>query len=147
MFTLKEQKATLQCIWQLLGAQPTLDECEYVENKITNGWECKYQEDHSIIILSALLNGNLHNNKYVNYPWILCAIDQEPYRAFHTISTMDNEKKFLFKKIIKDIVEFEDNVNHKTAMAISLFNATNIVFGLRGYDFFVDEHNGSQTII
>ncbi|MDN0051745.1 hypothetical protein QVN91_01945 [Bacteroides caecigallinarum] len=148
MFTDKEQKAVLQCIWQLLGAKPTIKECEYVEHEISNGWGCKNQyQSNPMIVFSAIVNGGLSSNEYVNFPWILCAIEQEPYRSFHIISIMDDNKKFYFKKLIKDIVEFEDNVNHKTAMAVSLFDLTNIVYGIRGYDFFLDEHKGSQTII
>lgn len=72
LLTLKEQKATLQCIWQVLAANPTPIENNYIQTRLIVGWECLQNVDMSDApMLRFQLGCEIH-------PWVMVAIMQNP---------------------------------------------------------------------
>jgi len=146
-FSNKEQKAILQCLWQLFSANPSKEECDYVKNVIAKGWTCTVGKEFGILDKISLVHQGMLKELHTDYGWISCAIEEDPYESFYVVSQLPAQKKLVFKRIVKDCVEHYGDTNYKTAMAVSLFNNTNVEFGIRGKDWINDNHNGSQTII
>lgn len=104
LFNESEMYAILQCFWQLLGASPSQEESAFIKKMISN-WRLKYS-------------------------WEVHAIEQDPYKSFKCVATMDEEKRKIFKKMIVEIVESEGDNNLKTKMAVALFEKTNIPYAI-----------------
>lgn len=98
MFSVEEQKAILQCIWQVLQASPTEKESHYVENLVSS-WECMQNVDLSNIdIIRTLVDMNIKS-------WILVAVEEDPFETFAKVSAFSMAQKEEIKKIIIDIIE------------------------------------------
>lgn len=126
MFTKEEQHAILQCFWQLLSPGPSDSDSELIENTISRDWECKdeYKVISPLEKLAMKCQLKVNNPK----PWIFCAVQLSPYKAFETISNMPNEKKQEFKEICLIIVKNGGNVEYKYRMLISLLDHTNVPY-------------------
>ena len=146
-FTIKEQNAILQCLWQLFSASPTKEECEHVENHITQQWDCKVGRDFDLLESIALVHDGVLQQYHTKYSWIVCAIEQDPYESFYIVSNFSTEQKGLFKSVVKSCVENYGDTNYKTAMAVTLFENTDVPYAIRGKDWLFDQHNGNKTII
>lgn len=67
-----------------------------------------------------------------------------PYLAFQIVAQMSDEKKIEFKDFILSIVEYQGN-DCKTAMAVSLFDQTNIPYAIAAKDWLdFDSNNKSK---
>ena len=74
--TLKEQEATLQCLWQVIAANPTPYENNYIQTQLVNDWQCLNNVDMSDApILRFELGCEVKT-------WVMVAIMQEPYDSF-----------------------------------------------------------------
>lgn len=72
------------------------------------------------------------------------AIQQNPYDAFECISNMNSKKKKSFGTLVLEIVEFGNDIEHKTRMAMSLFDKTNIQYGVMNRNSYLDFSEQSQ---
>lgn len=126
-FTTTEQQAILQCFWQLLSANPSDSDSNYIEHEISKDWECKDDNndmsamDKVVLKLQLMIKTN-------PLPWIYCAVKMAPYDAFFIVSKMDIKKKEHFKQMVLRIVNNGGDVQYKTAMAVTLFEKTKVGF-------------------
>lgn len=126
MFTKDEQQAILQCIWQLLSTSPSDADSELIENTISRDWECKEKNKTITRLELAYLKNQLKETNLK--PWILCALQLSPYKAFSTIANMPNGKKQEFKKMCLKIVKNGGDVIYKYRMLISLLDKTKVPY-------------------
>ena len=121
MFSVEEQKAILQCIWQTLQASPTENESHYVENLVSSG-ECMQNVDLSNIdIIRTIVDMNVKS-------WILVAVEEEPFETFAKVSAFSMAQKEAIKKIIIDIIEKCSDYSIRAPYAHTLFEKCNIPF-------------------
>lgn len=142
-FSYSEQKATLQCVWQLLQANPSNEEMDFVEQQTANWNICNNPSECSFVERLMLQKTRQDYSK----EWIAFAVLMDPYKAFQVVSDMPDMKKKMFKSFILSIVEFKGN-DLKTAMAVSLFDQTNIPYTIAGRDWLnSDSDNSSKNRI
>lgn len=129
ILTTQEQRATLQCIWQVLAANPNSQESSMIQSKLVKDWACMKDVDMSdALSLQFQLGCEIK-------PWIIVAIQEDPYDSFATIASMPNNKKLFVKQIILDIIETGDNYSQRAPYAHTLFNNCNIPFIVKGHIF------------
>ena len=143
-FSITEQQATLQCVWQLFQARPSKDEVEFVEQQ-TVSWD----------VLRNLQMRSLAEKEFIKLTcngffckWIDSAIQMNPFQAFQIISNMSDEKKIEFKNFIISIVEYRGN-DLKLSMAVSLFDKTDVPYAIaaRNWLDFNTENKSRYRII
>jgi len=119
-----EKSAILQCFWQLLRANPSQEENDFI-NKMTSSWE--------------LGRGG----------WMYNAIQQDTNIAFNCIRNMHEEKKEKFKKLVISIVEYKGDNDYKTKLAATLFDKTNIPYAISARSTLVynENNNGMYQIL
>lgn len=139
LLTLKEQEAVLQCIWQVLAANPTPFENNYMHTQLTVGWECLQNVDMSD---APMLRFQLGCEVK---PWVMVAIMQEPYESFSTIQRMTAEKKNFVKQLIIKLIENGGKYGDRAPYAHTLFENCQIPFVVKG-DLFPDGHFGNRII-
>lgn len=123
-FSDDEQMAMMQCFWQLFQAQPSDADSLFVENTITLNWNAKSVNSNLTPQEKAVLTLSLLGQKL--HPWVICAVQLEPYQAFTQVSSFSEEKKTEFKNLVMKIVCNGANKMYKASMAISLFDNTGI---------------------
>ncbi len=139
-FNFNEQQAVLQCAWQLFQARPSKEEVMFVEQQ-TIAWDIL--KNISELSLEEKAYIKLTCNGFFN-KWVVCAIQMNPYLAFQIVAQMSDEKKIEFKDFILSIVEYQGN-DFKTAMAVSLFDQTNIPYAIAAKDWLdFDSNNKSK---
>lgn len=137
--TLKEQEATLQCIWQLLAANPTPFENNYIQAQLVNGWSCLNNVDMSDApMLRFQLGCEIK-------PWVMVAVMQEPYESFSKVRQMTDEKKMFVKQLVIKLLENGGNYNKRAPYAHTLFENCQIPFIVKG-DLFHDGHFGNRIV-
>lgn len=137
--TLKEQEAMLQCLWQVLAANPTQFENNYVQTQLVNGWGCLSNVDMSD---APMLRFQLGCEVK---PWVMVAIMQEPYEAFAIVRTMNSEKKQFIKQLVLKLIENGGKYNVRAPYAHTLFENCKIPFIVKG-DLFQDGHFGNRIV-
>ena len=139
-FNFNEQQAVLQCTWQLFQARPSKEEVAFVEQQ-TIAWDIL--KNISELSLEEKAYVKLTCNGFLN-KWVVCAIQMNPYLAFQIVAQMPDEKKIKFKDFILKIAEYQGS-DFKTAMAVSLFNQTNIPYAIAAKDWLdFDSNNKSK---
>lgn len=127
MFSLKEQKAILQCIWQVLASNPTHEENDLIQNSLLANWECMKMNDMDIfeaIKLNSILECEIK-------PWIVVAVKEDPYDSFSIVRNLTYEKKMEVKRIILELIESCDNYSRRAPYVHTLFTNCNIPFKVK----------------
>lgn len=136
--TLKEQQATLQCVWQVLTANPTQQENNFIQSTHCD-WACLKNVDMSDAPMLRYLIGCEIK------PWIIVAIQEDPNISFSTVRAMSEEKKQFVKNLILSIIESASLYNQRAPYAHTLFENCAIPFAIKG-ELFPDGHLGNKII-
>lgn len=137
--TEQEQSAVLQCIWQVLAANPTPFENDYIQNHLLNGWSCIANVDMSMAIFMSIQLGCEVK------PWVMVAVQQDPYESFNLLKGLNSEKKTFVKSIILDLIEHGGRYSQRAPYAHTLFENCEIPFSVKPR-IFVDGHIENRIV-
>ena len=137
--TLKEQEATLQCLWQVIAANPTPYENNYIQTQLVNDWQCLNNVDMSD---APMLRFELGCEVKT---WVMVAIMQEPYDSFSIVQRMSPEKKLFVKNLVIKLIENGGKHKERAPYAHTLFENCQIPFIVKG-DLFPDGHFGNRIM-
>ena len=137
--TLIEQKSMLQCLWQVLAANPTPFENNYIQTQLANGWQCLNNVDMSEAPLLRITLGCEIK------PWVMVAIQEDPYNSFAVVRGLPVEKKLFFKQLIIKLIENGGKYSDRAPYAHTLFENCQIPFFVKG-DFLPDGCFGNRIV-
>lgn len=137
--SINEQKAVMQCLWQVLAANPTPSENNYIQTKLLHKWDALMDVDMSD---AAILRFTLGCEVL---PWIMVAIQEDPYESFDKIRKMSDDKKQIVKQLVLNLLDNVDSYSERAPYAHTLFENCSIPFGIMG-SMFPDGHFGNKLV-
>lgn len=139
ILALKEQKALLQCLWQVMAANPTPIESDFIEQQLCYNWDCLKNVDMSdALFLRFELGCEIK-------PWIVIAVQQDPYASFSIIQELPLDKKIFVKELVLKLLEIGNKYNERAPYAHTLFENCEIPFVVKGA-LFPDGHFGNKLM-
>lgn len=134
-----EQSAVLQCIWQVMAANPTPFENDYIQNSLLKGWQCIANVDMSMATLMSIQLGCEVK------PWVMVAIQQDPYESFDILKELNPEKKIFVKSTILNLIEHAERYSQRAPYAHTLFENCEIPFSVKPR-IFADGHIENRIV-
>lgn len=137
--SIQEQSAVLQCIWQVLAANPTPFENEYIQSNLLKGWSCLENVDMEMASLMSLQLGCEVK------PWVMVAIQQDPYESFDVLRGLSQDNKMFVKSVVIDLIEHGGRYSQRAPYVHSLFENCEIPFSVKP-KIFPDRHIENRIV-